>query len=101
MTQRVYDTADHLFSYGYAGLLSGALYRSSLYDAVIGSQQYASDDFLFEVLSDAGCSIFKFNEFAVHYALQAVDIGNTVTYADDSSGLFHLHFTVIIFYFIF
>ena len=99
MPQSVDHTADHRLTYGYAGLAARALHRGSLYNAVIGSQQYTSDDFLFEVLRDAGRSVFKFHQFTVHHALQAVDIGDTVTYADDSAGLFHLHFTVIIFYF--
>ena len=100
-SQRIDDTADHFFSYGYAGLTARARNPGTFHDSVIRSQQYASDHFLFEVLSDARRTVFKFHQFAVHHLLHAVDIGDTVTYADDTPCLLDLHFAVIIFYFAF
>ncbi len=99
LSQRVDDAAGHLFSYGHAGLFPGTRHLRTLYDTVVGSEEHAPDHLLFEVLRDARGAVFKFHQLAVHHALQAVNICDTVADTDDAPRFLDLHLTVIIFYF--
>src|SRR5579875_227416 len=80
--QRIHDTTDQGLSHWNRDDPPGAFYRVTLLDVAVIAKQYNPNLIFFQIESDADGLWSKFDQFARHDILQAVNACNAVTNAD-------------------
>merc|ERR1712100_983686 len=85
--QGVHHPAQHGFTHGHGGDLAGGLHRAAFLNAVSLTHQHRADVVVFEVQGDAFGAVLKFNEFAGHGLLQAVNAGDAVAHGQDGADI--------------
>ena len=85
--QGVHHPAKHGVTHGNSCNLAGGLHRAAFLNTVTLTHQHRADVVVFEVQGDAFGAVLKFNEFAGHGLLQAVDTGDAVAHGQNGADI--------------
>merc|ERR1711943_33184 len=85
--QGVHHPAQHGFTHGHSSDFAGGLHRAAFLNAVALTHQHRADVVVFEVQGDAFGAVLKFNKFAGHGLLQAVNAGDAVAHGQNGADI--------------
>merc|ERR1711943_152759 len=85
--QGVHHPAQHGFTHGHSSDFAGGLHRAAFLNAVALTHQHRADVVVFEVQGDAFSAVLKFNKFAGHGLLQAVNAGDAVAHGQNGADI--------------